>query len=69
MLPYHTNSSAAGGNKKTTIGDTDDRRLMTLVNSLSTALPIGLLLIGAKFCHTSNRLLVGRRCRRDLLLL
>jgi hypothetical protein len=44
--------------KKTTISDTDDRRLMTLVNSASTAPPIGLLPMMAEFCHTSNRLLV-----------
>jgi hypothetical protein len=42
---------------------------ITLVNSTSTALPIGLLPKEAKFCHTSNILLVGRQCRRALLQL
>jgi hypothetical protein len=55
----------AGGKKKT-IGDTDDCQLAALVNSASTAPPIGLLLKGAEFYHTSNRLLVGHQCRRAL---
>jgi hypothetical protein len=38
-----------GATKKTTISDTDDRRLMTLVNSASMAPPIGLLSKMAKF--------------------
>jgi hypothetical protein len=59
----------SGGNKKTTIGKVDNRRLMTLVNSASTAAPIGLPPKGAKFCHTSNRLLVGHQCRSALLQL
>ncbi len=58
-----------GAMKKTTIGDTDDRQLTTLVNSASMAAPIGLPLKGAKFCHTSNRLLVGRQRRCALLWL
>jgi hypothetical protein len=42
------------------IGDYDDCRFITIVNSTSMALPIGLLLPkSAEFCHTSNRLLVG----------
>ena len=45
--------------KKTTISNTDNRRLMTLVNRASTVLPIGAPSKGAKFCHTSNKLLVG----------
>jgi hypothetical protein len=45
--------------KKTAIGDTDGYGLTTLVNSASTALPIGLPSKGAKFCHTLNILLVG----------
>jgi hypothetical protein len=57
---YHPNSSVAGGNKKKTIGNTDDFQLLTLVNSASTVLLIGLPPKLAKFCHTSNRLLVGR---------
>jgi hypothetical protein len=48
-----------GATEKKTIGDTDNRRLTTLVNSTSTAPPIGLPLKMAKFCNTSNRLLVG----------
>ncbi len=46
--------------------NTDDCRLTTLVNCASTALLIGLPLKGAKFCHTSNILLVGRQCCRAL---
>jgi hypothetical protein len=49
--------------KKTTISDTDDCQLPTLVNSASAAPPIGLAPKGAKFCHTPNRLLVGCRYR------
>ncbi len=55
--------------KKTTIGDTDNCQLMTLVNSASTAPPIGLPPKRAKFCHTSYILLVGRQCRCALLWL
>jgi hypothetical protein len=54
------------GQKKTTIGDTDDCRLVALVNSASTAPPIGLPLKGAEVYHTSNRLLVGHQCRLAL---
>ncbi len=57
---YHANSGAVGGNKRTTISNTDNCRLTTLVNSVSTALPIGLLPKTVKFCCTFNRLLVGR---------
>jgi hypothetical protein len=52
--------------QKTTIGNTGDRQLTTLVNSASTVLPIGLLPKMTMFCHTSNRLLVGRQCRPAL---
>jgi hypothetical protein len=58
-----------GATKKTTISNTDDCRLTTLVNSASTALPIGLPPKMAEFCHTSNRLLVGHQRRRALLRL
>ncbi len=58
-----------GAIKKTTISDTDDCRLTTWVNSASTAPPIGLPPKMAKFCHTSNRLLVGHWCRRAQLRL
>jgi hypothetical protein len=44
--------------KRTTI--TDDHQLTDLVNSASTALPIGLPPKGAKFCHILNILLVVR---------
>jgi hypothetical protein len=55
--------------KKTTIGDTDDRGLMILVNSTSMALPIDLPPKMAEFCRTSNRLLVGHQRRRAVLWL
>jgi hypothetical protein len=48
------------------IGDYDDRQFTTIINSASTAAPIGLLLKMAEFCHTYNRLLVGRQRRRAL---
>ncbi len=66
---YHANSGAAGGNKKNNNQQYYDRRLTTLVNSTSTAPPIGLLQKMAEFCNTSNRLLVGRQCHRALLRL
>jgi hypothetical protein len=59
LLCQHVNSGAAGGNKKITISNTDNFQITTLVNSASTAPLIGLPPKGAKFCHTSNRLLVG----------
>jgi hypothetical protein len=49
--------------QKTTISNTDKCGLTTLLNSASTALPISLPPKEAKFCHTSNILLVGRQCR------
>jgi hypothetical protein len=52
----HVIMLTAAAMKKTTIGNTDDCRLTTLVNSASTAPPIGLPPKGAKFCHTYNRL-------------
>ncbi len=55
-----------GATKKTTIDDTDNCQLTTLVNSASMAPQIGLLPKTAEFCHTSNRLLVGP-CRRRAL--
>ncbi len=58
----HVIMLTAAATKKTTIGDTEGRRLTTLVNSASTAALIGLPPKGAKFCHTSNtsnRLSVG----------
>jgi hypothetical protein len=54
---------------KKTIGNRQYSQITTLVNSASTALPIGLPPKGAKFCQTSNILLVRRRCRCALLWL
>jgi hypothetical protein len=45
--------------KETTIINTDNCGLTTLVNSASTAPPISLLPKDAEFCHTSNILFVG----------
>jgi hypothetical protein len=56
----HVIALTAAATKKTTISNTDNRRLKTLVNSASTTPPIGLPPKGAKFCHIYNRLLVGR---------
>jgi hypothetical protein len=56
-----------GGKEKTTMGNSDDCRLTTLVNSASTALPIGLPQKMAKFWHTFNRLLGGPRRQCALL--
>ncbi len=61
---YQANNDAATSNKNTLIGNTDDFRLTTLVNRA-----IGLPSKMAKFCHNSNRLLVGRQRRRSLLQL
>jgi hypothetical protein len=55
--------------KTKTIGDDDDCRFTIIVNSASTAAPIGLPPKKAEFCHTSNRSLLGRQCRRALLRL
>ncbi len=66
---YYIFMLIAAATKKTTIGDTDDCWFTTIVNSVSTAAPIGLPPKMAKFCHTFNRLLVGRwRCRALLQL-
>ncbi len=63
---YHTLSGyvTVVATRKTTIGNHQYRQLTTLVNSTSTLPPIGLLPKGAKFCHTSNILLVGCWCCR-----
>jgi hypothetical protein len=53
---------AVGGNKKTTISDTDNCQLTIIINSALMAALIGLPPKMAQFCHTSNRLLVGRQC-------
>jgi len=56
-------------NKNKPIGNYDDCRFTIIVNSASTAAPIGLPLKMAEFCHTSNRLLLGHQRRRALLRL
>ncbi len=68
LLCYYDTLTAAATKTKP-IGDDDDRRFMIIVNSASTAAPIGLPPKMAKFCHTSNRLLLGSQCRRALLRL
>ncbi len=66
MLLRYANS---GGYKNKPIGNCDDCWFTIIVNSVSMAAPIGLLPRMAKFCHTSNRLLLGRqRCRALLRL-
>jgi hypothetical protein len=64
---YATLTAAATKTKP--IGDDDDRRFTIIVNSASTAAPIGLPPKMAEFCHTSNRSLLVRQCRRALLQL
>jgi hypothetical protein len=57
----------AAATKTKPIGDDDDCQFTIIVNSASTAAPIGLLPKMVKFCHTSNRLLLVRQCRHALL--
>ncbi len=64
VISYYRLTAAA--TKIKTIGDYGDCRFTTIVNSASTAAPIGLPLKMAEFRHTSNRLLVGRQRRRAL---
>jgi hypothetical protein len=59
----------AAATKTKPIGDDDDRQFTIIINGASTAVPIGLPLKMAEFCHTPNRLLLGRQCRRALLRL
>jgi hypothetical protein len=59
----------AAATKTKPIGDDDDRRFKIILNSASMAAPIGLPPKMAEFCHTPNRLLLGRQCRRALLRL
>ena len=68
LLCYYATLTAAATKTKP-IGDDDDRRFTIIVNSASTAAPIGLPPKMAEFCHTSNRSLLGRQCRRALLRL
>ncbi len=55
-----------GAMEKSTIGNTGDCGLTTLVNSTSMVPPIGLPPKMAEFCHNSNRLLLGCWCRHAL---
>jgi hypothetical protein len=66
VITLHANS---GGYKKKLFGNDDNRQFTIIVNSASMAAPIGLPPKMAKFCHTPNRLLLGRQCRRALLRL
>jgi hypothetical protein len=59
----------AAATKTKPIGNDDDCRFTIIANSASTAAPIGLPPKMAEFCHTPNRLLLGRQCRRALLRL
>jgi hypothetical protein len=68
LLCYYATLTAAATKTKP-IGDDDDRRFTIIVNSTSTAAPIGLPPKMAEFCHTPNRLLLWRQCRRALLRL
>ncbi len=52
----------AAAMKTKPIGDYDDPQFTTIINSASMAALIGLPPKMAWFCHTSNRLLVGRWC-------
>jgi hypothetical protein len=68
LLCYYATLTAAATKTKP-IGNDDDRQFTIIANSASTAAPIGLPPMMAKFCHTPNRLLLGRQCRRALLRL
>ena len=68
LLCYYATLTAAATKTKP-IGDDDDRQFTIIVNSASTAAPIGLPPKMAEFCHTSNRSLLVRQCRRALLRL
>jgi hypothetical protein len=56
----------AADTKTKPIGDCDDCQFSIIVNSASLVAPICLLPKMAKFCHTSNRLLVGHQRRHAL---
>ncbi len=66
LLSYYATLTAVAMKTKL-IGDDDDRRFTIIVNSASTAAPIGLPPKMAEFRHTPNRLLLGHQCRRALL--
>jgi hypothetical protein len=55
LLCYNATLTAAATKTKP-IGDSEDRQFTIIVNSTSTAAPIGLPPKMAEFCHTSNRL-------------
>ncbi len=69
LLCYYATTLTAAATKTKPIGNDDDRQFTIIVNSASTAAPIGLPPKMAEFCHTSNRSLLGRQCRRALLRL
>jgi hypothetical protein len=64
---YATLTAAATKTKP--IGNDDDRQFTIIVNCASKAAPIGLPPKIAEFCHTFNRSLLVRQCRRALLRL
>jgi hypothetical protein len=68
LLCYYATLTAAATKAKP-IGDYDDCRFTIIVNSASMVPPIGLPPKMAEFCHTSNRLLLGRRHCSALLRL
>jgi hypothetical protein len=68
-LYYARDTLTAAATKTKPIGDDDDRRFTIIVNSASTAAPIGLPPKLAEFCPFSNRSLLVRQCRRALLRL
>ncbi len=68
LLCYYATLTAAATKTKP-IGNDDNRQFTIIVNSASTAAPIGLPPKMAEFCHTSNRSLLVRQCRRALLRL
>ncbi len=68
LLCYYATLTAAATKTKP-IGNYDDRQFTIIVNSASTAAPIGLPPKMAKFCHTSNRSLLVCQCCRALLRL
>jgi hypothetical protein len=68
LLCYYATQTAVATKTKP-IGDDDDRQFTIIVNSASTAAPIGLPPKMAEFCHTPNTSLLGRQYRRALLRL
>jgi hypothetical protein len=58
-LSFVITTLTAAATKTKPIGDDDDRRFTIILNSASMVAPIGLPPKMAKFCHTSNRSLLG----------